>query len=143
MEKVNFKQYKVGVFNIVIVLIRNISINESYAKIGVGFFKQKINVTVLNAKKNGANFPVEVARIICLGSEKMTMDTVEMSQSKIVMAHFKRFGQITSLESTIHYDITRLSSIIHELRRKGEIITSVKQTSVRGENYVKYFYQSK
>ena len=145
MHKVYYKLYPIqgSKDRVLIVLARNIALGESFAKIGIAKEGVALTANVLEVKNEGSKFPVDVARTICLGSEKLTVDTAGKSQSQIIIEHLKEFGQITSMEAFGHYDITRLSALIYNFRRKGEIITSVKQTSVRGKNYVKYFYQSK
>lgn len=59
-----------------------------------------------------------------------------------VLEHLKTHGEITSWEAITKFRATRLSAIIFNLRLQGNNITSEKQTSDTGENYVKYLLNS-
>ena len=47
-----------------------------------------------------------------------------MTQTEKVLRHLKKFGSITSWEAIMEYRVTRISAIIHELRRAGYVIDS-------------------
>jgi hypothetical protein len=44
-------------------------------------------------------------------------------QTEIVLEHFKKWKSITSLEAIKAYRITRLASVIFDLREKYEIVS--------------------
>jgi hypothetical protein len=57
-------------------------------------------------------------------------------QTEIVLEHFRKWKSITSLEAIKAYRITRLASVIFDLREKYEIV-SLKETKA-GKNWVRY-----
>lgn len=69
-----------------------------------------------------------------------------MKQSKTndVLNHLIVYGSITSLEAFKRYGLTRLSSVIFELRKKHNIETIMLTTKDRHNitvNYAKYIYK--
>lgn len=68
-----------------------------------------------------------------------------MTQREVILAHFIRFGSITSWEAFSEYHITRLSSIIYYLRKQGHIIVSQNKTTVSPfgwtSTYSEYLYK--
>lgn len=49
----------------------------------------------------------------------------QFNQRKDIAQYLERFGSITSLEAINAFHITRLSSVIYDLRHKGYCIESV------------------
>lgn len=70
------------------------------------------------------------------------METSTVSQVEIVLNDMEQNGSITSMEAFSKYGITRLSSIVYKLRRKGIQIDSVPCTAKNRYgnicNYAKY-----
>lgn len=66
------------------------------------------------------------------------------NQHTQVLAHLKEYGSITSMEAFSRYHITRLSSIIYNLRKRGYDIHTfmIDGKSALGASckYAKYLY---
>lgn len=50
--------------------------------------------------------------------------SAQNTQKAMILKHLQQFGSITSWEAIEFYGVTRLSAIIHLLRREGHKITS-------------------
>lgn len=59
-------------------------------------------------------------------------------QAKTVYSHLNRVGHITPLKAFSNYQITRLASCIHEIRRQGfNVITDIRKDE-SGHKYSLY-----
>lgn len=63
-----------------------------------------------------------------------------VTQNDTVLLHLQQFGEITALQAISHYQITRLSARIYELREAGYRIESKKQHDGDGKRgcYARY-----
>lgn len=62
-----------------------------------------------------------------------------MKQKEVVLEYIDRFGSITSFDAFTDLGITRLSSVIHDLRGDGIAITSTtEETKNRYGKMVRY-----
>ena len=61
-----------------------------------------------------------------------------MTQEDLVKEHLEKFGKITTWEAFENYGITRLSSIIFNLRKSMYIDSKMKTTKNRLGHTVKY-----
>lgn len=66
------------------------------------------------------------------------MGTRQISKTKIVLAELLAGNEVTSLDMFRKYLITRLSSIIFNLHRKGFIISATLVGNKYGGHYAKY-----
>lgn len=57
-------------------------------------------------------------------------------QKDIILEHFRKWKSITSLEAIKHYRITRLASVIFDLREHYEIVSL--QEKKLGKKWVRY-----
>lgn len=64
------------------------------------------------------------------GKEILIQEHEVTTQREAVMYHLKNWESITSLTAINEYGATRLSSIIHNLRKEGYSITSIPMTRV-------------
>tara|TARA_R110000751_G_scaffold238307_3_gene339162 strand:- start:2191 stop:2466 length:276 start_codon:yes stop_codon:yes gene_type:complete len=66
------------------------------------------------------------------------------TQREMIMYHLQKDSYITSIEAFSDYGITRLSSIIHTLRKEGYEIVSIPITTTNrfgnSVNYSRYSY---
>ena len=69
------------------------------------------------------------------GKEILIQQHQVSTQKDAVKCHLKDFETITSMTAFTDYGITRLSSIIHSLRREGYNITSIPMTRVNRYNH--------
>jgi hypothetical protein len=58
------------------------------------------------------------------------------TQKEQVLEHFKKWKSITSLEAIKAYRITRLASVIFDLREEYEIVSLSEKKA--GKNWVRY-----
>ena len=52
-----------------------------------------------------------------------------MTQDERILRHLKDYGSITSWEAITEYGITRISAVIHRLRKDGYKISTEYQTT--------------
>lgn len=61
------------------------------------------------------------------------------SQSKLILDHLYRTGQITQLEALAEYSVMRLASRINDLRKAGwRILTENTVNKATGKHYATY-----
>ena len=61
-----------------------------------------------------------------------------MTQEQLIKEHLEKFGKITTWEAFEDYGVTRLSSIIFNLRKSMHIDSKMKMTENRLGHTVKY-----
>ena len=59
-------------------------------------------------------------------------------QAKTVLFHLNKRGHITPLKAFSNYQITRLASCIHELRKEGFLVHTDLKTDESGHRYSRY-----
>lgn len=68
---------------------------------------------------------------------------MKMSQRSQVLYHLQANGRITSWEAITRFRVTRLASIIFDLRNEGYDISCENKTSVDGKKYGEYTLHKK
>lgn len=71
-------------------------------------------------------------------SQNNSIKPRRISQEDMVLEHMRRYGSITSMTAFRMYDITRLSAKVFILRKRGNDIITLRETSPSGKNYGRY-----
>ena len=62
------------------------------------------------------------------------------NQKEVILAHIKKFGNISTLEGYNKYKIMRVGSVINMLRNEGyKIITIMEYNRNRTKRYARYY----
>lgn len=54
----------------------------------------------------------------------------DISQKDAVLRHLRKYGHITPLKALVEYGCMRLAAVIHELRKEGYTIVTLKKSSI-------------
>ena len=68
----------------------------------------------------------------------------QSTQPDVILQHLKRAGHITAIEAIDRYRITRLSSIIMRLKKRGHYIVSIRHDvtdNMGNRNFAEYIYR--
>ncbi len=63
------------------------------------------------------------------------------SQQKEIKEHLLRGKKISQKKALVYYDITRLTSVIHELKKQGWDIKTEYRANERGGRYAVYYME--
>ena len=62
------------------------------------------------------------------------------NQKEIILAHIKKYGNISTLEGYNKYKIMRVGSVINILRKEGySIITKIEYNKDKTKHYARYY----
>ena len=71
-------------------------------------------------------------------SHKYCITPKKGTQEANVLEHLEKYGKVTNMDAFQYYRITRLGSVIHQLRKKGYDIDMYQEKSVDGKWYGVY-----
>lgn len=62
------------------------------------------------------------------------------NQKEIILAHIKKYGNISTLEGYKKYQIMRVGSVINMLRNEGfDIVTEMEHNKKSNKRYARYY----